>query len=94
MKRFFVRSKNEMPKGLSAQKQEVHQGAYATTPERLMAAITNQMGEICNDKQEFDELLVLLMSKAPRWVKEVAMTRDHNVRSEAMQGKPPKPLIL
>lgn len=92
--RFFVKSKNKPPKGLSAAQQQVHQGAYATTPERLMATITNAMGEICDDKGDFDELLVLLMDKAPRWVKEVAMIREHNVRAEVKKGKTPKPLIL
>lgn len=93
--RFFVkRREDKRLRSPNAAEREAALAASGTTPERLMASITNSMGEIVNDKDEFDELLVLLIYKAPKWVKEVAIIREQNVGSEMKEGKRPKPLIL
>lgn len=95
MKRFFI--KRRWRKEMDSQDVAIREqaiAAAATTPERLMAIITDQMGSICNDKEEFDELLILLMDKAPGWVKRTAELREYNVLVQKKQGKDPNPLIL
>lgn len=89
--RFFVKRRNNTP---DREQREDALSAAGTTPERLMAAITNAMGERCDNKEEFDELLLLLMYKAPDWVKQVAMIREQNIGAQIKRGEPPRPLIL
>lgn len=91
MGRFHIRRKT-MPQGLSAQKQQVYEGGVATTPERLMATITNTMGEVVNSPEEFEELCALLIVKGSDWVKTVAKMRDF--QAEVDRKKKAPPLVL
>lgn len=87
MGRFHIRRK-EMPKGLSAQAQEIHQGSYGSTPERLMAAITGSMGEVVDSGEEFEELTALLIYKSDQWVKQVAKMRDFQAAVDRRDKNP------
>lgn len=75
-----------------AREAAINEGAIATSPERLMVAITNAMGEVVQSPEEFEELLVLLMHKAKPWVRHNYLMRSHNAEVERREGK--APLIL
>lgn len=72
----------------------VKEAEIGTTPERLMAAITNAMGEVVNSPEEFNELCALLIYKSSDWVKMTAKMRDFQAEVDRKKSPPPPPLVL